>query len=328
MNAETFAEWMRRQGHQVYRTASSYWYEAGPRVLQAFPYHWLIAPDEKEIRELMTGHGIAAVRFSTSLKSPVGKASYHIVLHKPYQLEALKPQTRNGIKRGLSHFTIEQIPFERLATEGWALQLDTLKRQNRLRSMTQAEWEQICRSAEDLPGFEAWAGISNGELAGAVIICRIDDMFNVPYALCHSRFLCDHVNNAVFYSVSCNMLERDGVNGIFYTVQSLDAPANIDEFKIRMGFQPKPVRQRVDFHPLLNPFANNMVHSLTRNLLQRDPSNPMLAKTEGMLRFHVDGNRNLSEQPWPECCERRHYPRIGPQARSRASLQRGSLQTG
>ena len=37
MNSETFAEWLRRQGHRVYRTASSYWYEAGPRVLQAFP---------------------------------------------------------------------------------------------------------------------------------------------------------------------------------------------------------------------------------------------------------------------------------------------------
>jgi hypothetical protein len=322
MNAETFAEWMRRQGHRVYRTASSYWYEAGPRVLQAFPYHWLITPNEKEIRELMMGNGIAAVRYSTPLRFSEGKASYHVVLHKPYQLEALKPQTRNGIKRGLCHFQVEQISFERLATEGWVLQRDTLERQNRLRSMTQAEWEQLCRSAEDLPGFEAWAGISNGELAGAVIICRIDDMFNVPYAMCHRRFLCEHVNNAVFYSVSCNMLEREGVRGIFYTVQSLDAPANVDEFKFRMGFEPKAVRQRVDFHPLLNPFATPITLATIKKLLQRDPSNPILAKAEGMLRFHVEGNHDLPKQPWPECLERRHYPRIGTQARG-TNLQTG-----
>lgn len=320
MNAETFAEWMRRQGHRVYRTASSYWYEAGPRVLQAFPYHWLITPDEKEIRELMLGHGIAAVRYSTPLHFDGGKASYHVVLQKPYQLEALKPQTRNGIKRGLAHFSIEQIPFQRLATEGWILQQDTLERQNRLRSMTQAEWELLCRSAEGLAGFEAWAAISNGELAGAVIICRIDDMFNVPYAMSHSRFLCDHVNNAVFYAASCNMLEREGVNGIFYTVQSLDAPANVDEFKFRMGLKPKAVRQRVDFHNLLNPFATPMTHSWTKNLLQHDPSNPLLAKAEGMLRFHVEGNHALPEQPWPECLERRQCPRTGLQTQSR-SLQ-------
>lgn len=171
-----------------------------------------------------------------------------------------------------------------------------------------------------MPGFEAWSAISNGELAGAIIICRIDDMFNVPYAMSHSRFLCNHVNNAVFYAASCNMLEREGVKGIFYTVQSLDAPANVDEFKFRMGLAPKAVRQHVDFHPLLNPFANETVHNWARNLLQRDMSNPMLAKAEGMLRFHVEGNRELAKQPWPECLERRRCPRTGQEAQSR-SLQ-------
>jgi hypothetical protein len=328
MNAENFAEWLRRQGHQVYRTTSSYWYEAGPRVFQAFPYHWVIRPQEDEIHELMLSHGIAAVRYSAPLNYYGGKASYHVVLQKPYHMDMLKSQTRNGIKRGLAHFSVEQISFERLATEGWVLQQDTLARQDRLRSMTRAEWERICRAADGLPGFEAWAGIENGELAGALIICRIDDVFNVPYALSHSRFLCNHVNNAVFYATTCNMLERAGVNQIFYTVQSLDAPANVDEFKFRMGLKPKAVRQCVDFHPLLKPLANSMTLAWSQRLLKRDPSNPMLAKAEGMLRFHVDGTHALPEQPWPECLERRRYPRLGPQARGTAMQSQSQPQVG
>lgn len=301
MNPEIFSEFLARQGHRIIKTASSYWYDAGPRVLQAFPYHWLITPSEKEMRDLMLGHGVAALRYSTPLDFPDGMVSYHIVLHKPYELEMLKSQTRNGVKRGLDHFKVEQISFERLATEGWVLQQDTLARQDRLRSMTQKEWERLCRSADGLPGFEAWAAISNGELAGAVIICRMDDVFNVPYAMSHSRFLANHVNNVIFFSVSREMLGREGVNGIFFTVQSLDAPANVDEFKFRMGFEPKAVRQRVDFHPLLNPFATPAVNAWTQKMLQRDPSNPRLAKAEGMLRFHVEGKRRIAEQAWPEC---------------------------
>jgi len=301
MNAETFSEWMRRQGHQVFRTASSYWYDAGPHVLQAFPFHWLITPDEKEIRKLMLGHGIAALRYSTPLDFPKGMVSYHVVLHKPYELEMLRSQARNGVKRGLDHFKVEQISFERLATEGWVLQQDTLARQDRLRSMTQREWELLCRSAEGLQGFETWAAISQGELAGAVIICRIDDVFNVPYAMSHSRFLGNHVNNVVFFSISREILRREGVSNIFFTVQSLDAPANVDEFKFRMGFEPKAVRQHVVFHPFLNSFATSIVQSLTRKLLQRDPSNPWLAKAEGMLRFHVEGKRDIAEQTWSDC---------------------------
>lgn len=179
-------------------------------------------------------------------------------------------------------------------------------RQDRLRSMTKQEWERLCRSAEGLPGFETWAAISNNELAGAVIICRIDDVFNVPYAMSHSRFLAGHVNNAVFFTVSCEMLKRDGVNSIFFTVQSLDAPANVDEFKFRMGFEPKAVRQRVDFHPFLNPFANPTLHNLSKKLLQHDPSNPTLAKAEGMLRFHVKGRHRITEQEWPKCLTTEH----------------------
>ena len=115
MNPETFAEWMRRQGHPVFRTHSSYWYSAGPRVLQAFPYHWLIRPGEEEVRELMLEHGIVALRYSTPMDFPGGKVSYHIVLHNPYNMETLKSQARNGVKRGLNACGIEQIPFERLA---------------------------------------------------------------------------------------------------------------------------------------------------------------------------------------------------------------------
>ncbi|MBK9209145.1 MAG: hypothetical protein IPL71_12910 [Anaerolineales bacterium] len=89
-------------------------------------------------------------------------------------------------------------------------------------------------------------------------------------------------------------------------MQSLDAPANVDEFKFRMGFEPRAVRQRVDFHPFLNPFATPTIHTLTRKLLQRDPSNPQLAKAEGMLRFHVEGKRRIVEQAWPECLTTQH----------------------
>jgi hypothetical protein len=303
MNAENFAEWMRRQGHRVYQTKSSYWYEASPHVLQAFPYHWLITPDEKEIHGLMTHHGVVALRYSTPLDCPKGMLSYHVILRPPYELGMLKSQTRNGIKRGLEHFQIEQIPFERLATEGWALQYDTLVRQDRLRSMQQEEWECLCRSAKGLPGFEAWAATSGGELAGAVIICRIDDVFYVPFAMSRSSCLRDHVNNALFYSLSCQLLNRDGIKNIFFTVQSLDAPANVDEFKSRMGLEFKPVRQRVDFHPLASPFANPAVYSWTHRMLKRDPSNPFLAKAEGMLHFYLEGKRSLTEQTWPESVE-------------------------
>jgi hypothetical protein len=75
MNAEIFARWLRRQGHHVVRTPSSYWFDAGPRVFQAFPYHWIIQPSQKELRELMRRQGTVALRYSTPFAAPDGMVS-------------------------------------------------------------------------------------------------------------------------------------------------------------------------------------------------------------------------------------------------------------
>ncbi|HZW04291.1 MAG TPA: hypothetical protein VFF68_10215, partial [Anaerolineaceae bacterium] len=80
MNADTFAEWYHRQGYDITHTKSSYWYNAGPGVLQAFPYHWLIRPEKDEINQLLRSKHQIAVRFSTPLSATEGMVSYHVTL--------------------------------------------------------------------------------------------------------------------------------------------------------------------------------------------------------------------------------------------------------
>lgn len=301
MNAEIFAEWLRRQGHQVARTESSWWYDAGPRVLQAFPYHWLIQPSSDELRELTLGRGNIALRYSTPANAPDGMISYHVILKAPYSIDMLRSQARNGVRRGLEHSCVERISFERLAKEGWLLQQDTLDRQGRGPRMTPAEWERLCLTAEDLPGFEAWAALVNGELAATILCARIDDVCTVPYAQNHRKYLSMHVNNALFYVASRDMLARDGVSEIHYGVHSLDAPESVNEFKFRMGLMAKPVRQRVSIHPLLRPLAQPLVEKILLRWVAHDPSNYHAAKAEGLLRFHLQSRLPLEEQDWPKC---------------------------
>ncbi len=301
MNAEVFAEWMRRQGHRVVRTESSYWYDAGPHVYQAFPFHWLIKPSKQELRKLMTDHSIVAVRYSKPADATEGMVSYHAVLNGPYDLQMLRHQARNGIRNGLKHFHIERISFKRLAEEGWNLQQDTLDRQGRTSGMSQAEWQRICLAADGLSGFEAWGAIANGELAGSLLTGRVDNTWYVPYAQSRREFLNKHVNNALFYTVCCEMLSREGITGMFFCLHSLDAPSSVDEFKWRMGFIAKPVRQQVEFHPWLNPITNQFSHSLVLWLCERFPRSYLLSKAEGMLRFSLEGKKPLYQQEWPEC---------------------------
>jgi hypothetical protein len=301
MNVGTFAEWLRRQGHTVYRTESSYWYDAGPKTLQAFPYHWLIKPSEAELRKLILPNFILSLRYSTPIDASAGKVSYHVELRRPYTLEQLKPQARNGVRKGQANLHLECVPFERLADEGWQLQRDTLERQARLPSMSQETWRRICLSASGLEGFQVWAAIAQGELAGALFTAQIGDVVCVPYALSRTCYLCEHVNNFLFFHASCAILAQEAIDHIFFTVQSLDAPESVDEFKFRMDFAPVLVRQRVVLHPLLAPLATAPGHRLFQRLACRYPNSALLAKTEGMLRFSRMGRRPLAQQDWPNC---------------------------
>jgi hypothetical protein len=301
MNAEIFGEWLRRQGHRVIRTSSSYWYNAGPRVFQAFPYHWVLNPSEQELRKLLLQNNAIALRYSTDLDAPRGKISYHTVCEDSgYNLASLRRQTRQNVRRGLGYGSIERIPMSRLAAEGWKLQQDTMDRQGRGGSMSEAEWQRICRAGNGLPGLEAWGAVVDGELAASLLTVRVDDVCDIPYAQSHRKFLSKYVNNALFFAVTREMLSRPGLKSIFFNVQSLDASESVDEFKFRMNFTAKPVRQCVDFNPLMRPFANGLAYKVVKELLRRFPASYTLGKAEGMLRFHLQGRRPPDEQNLPE----------------------------
>ena len=299
MNAEVFAEWLRRQGHHVVRTESTYWYDQGPRVYQAFPYHWVIQPSEDELTRFLRRHRAIGLRYSSPLGAPAGRLSYHAVYDRPtYLLEQLDRRSRRNVQVGLKNCTVEPITFERLAEEGWLLESDTEDRQRRRSALRREDWMRKCRAAADLPGFEAWGALVDGRLVASMMTCQVDDCCEMLYQQCLREYLPARVCNALCYVVTKTTTERPGIRSLLYGLQSLDAPASVDEFKFRMGYTAKPVRQRVVFHPWLAPFVGRGAHALLRRALARRPQ-PALAKAEGMVRFYLEGKLPLQEQAAP-----------------------------
>ena len=300
MNADNFAEWLRKQGHLVVRTESSYWYDAGPRVMQAFPYYWVIEPSEEEINTLLRRHNLLAARYSTPLHSPMGTVSYHIVYEEPeYTLETLDRRSRQNVRKGLRNCNVEAITFERLAEEGWELEKDTLDRQEREGQFDQESWYKRCMAAKEIPGFEAWGALVGDTLAATLLSFQDDDWCVLIFQQCRREFLNNRVNNALTYEVTRIMTERENINSVFYALHSLDAPPEIDEYKLRMNYIAKPVRQRVVFHPLIRPLMNPVSYRVVNWLQSKRPASHQLAKAEGMIRFYLQGKQPLGKQDWP-----------------------------
>jgi len=295
-----FAEWMRRQGYEVIETQSSFWTIAGTRTFQAIPYFALLTPSKEELHQLLVQHNALALRYSAPVEPGPGALSYHVVYERgSYSLQDLPKKARHDVKKGLSIAKVEPISFSMLAGEGWELRLDTLRRQGRVGAESESWWRKLCQTAEYLQVFEPWGAIADGKLVACLLGYHCDDYYCILYQQSLAEYLRFGVNNALTFVTTAEVLARPEVRRIFYGVQSLDAPASVDEFKFRMGYEPKLVRQRVEFHPYLRPFINKASYSLLKMTDRVLPNNHIISKAEGVFRFYLNGNLPLSEQTIP-----------------------------
>ncbi len=301
MNPEIFAEWLRRQGHRIYKTESSYWFNQGPRALQAFPYHWISSPSQAEINDLLQSSRSITLRYSTPVASPEGKISYQVVFDEDdFSLPLFARKVRHTIDVGLAHCECQPIPLSMMIEQGWLCRMETLRRQGRTGAETKAWWKNMCSTTEGLPGFEMWGAVRNNELLSSILVFNDGETANIIF----QQSLTDHlrfgVNNVLAYSYVNHTLQNKKAAKIFYGLHSLDAPPSVDVFKFRMRFKANPIRQRVAFHPNLSWLVNDLsyrgIHAIRSKITGRNT----IAKAEGMLRFYLEGRKPLEAQNWPE----------------------------
>src|SRR4030067_290519 len=101
MCRETFWEWLRRQGPRVVQSESSRWFDRGPRVYMAFPWHRLIRPSEDELKGLLRRERAVALRFTGPAAPGEETASYDVVLEsEDYDVRSVSRSGRGHIRRG------------------------------------------------------------------------------------------------------------------------------------------------------------------------------------------------------------------------------------
>ncbi|GLH71159.1 hypothetical protein GETHPA_26920 [Geothrix rubra] len=304
MTPEVFAEWLRRLGHRVVRTQSSYWFDQGPRVFQAFPYHWIIQPSEEELREFLLAERAIGLRYSTPLDAEEGSCSYHILYERPdYGLQDVEPSVRSKVRRGLEACQVGPIPLARYAREGWSIERDTLDRQHRHSRRGHGDWARMVEAAADLPGFEVWGAEVEGRLGATLMFARVGDAIDLLYQQSRREYLPLRVNNALLFEATRTLVARPGVHLIHNGLHSLDAPASVDHFKVRLGYTIKPIRQRVVFHPRLAPWFGPATSGALARLAGLYPQSEFIRKAEGLTRFHCNGQLALHRQTFPELLE-------------------------
>jgi hypothetical protein len=258
----------------------------------AFPWHRLIQPSEDELKGLLRRERAVALRFTEPAASSQESASYDVVLEsESYDIRSVAKSGRGQIRKAIERCEVQPISFDRYAQEGWLLEADTRDRQGRASRGGRKAWERMVKAAADLDGFEVWGATVGGRLASAMMVAQVDDCAHILCQQSRREFLPLAVNAAFTFAVTKTLSQRPGVRMIHYGLQGLDAPASIDEFKFRMGYSRRPVRQRVVFHPLVAPLIGSATHAALKRALRFKKSS-ILSKGEGLVRVCLEGKRS------------------------------------
>ena len=277
-----------RLGHKVIRTQSSWWYDVQPGVLLTLPYYKQITPSENEINELLKKENLRALRYPTTLENFGFLSDITINTHKDYDLPHLHQKARNQTKRGLENCQVRPMDFEELAKDGLALNIDTAARQERKSQFCSQEyWERYCRAAGQTDGMHAWGAYYQGQLASFLIAVEAENNW-VEWIVNHSStHLRDkYANNALAFSAGQFFLNEKKFDGICYGLGSLEDTTYLDHFKTRMGWELKPIKQRLVFSKKLKLVVSMAPKFMLKTAKTLFPKSYTVRKSSAMIRLY------------------------------------------
>jgi hypothetical protein len=291
VDALGYANFLRALGHRVVQTTSSYWYDASRFFFLSAPAHRVYDPHEEEIRGVLRRLPCLGLRFAAPIEAR-GKLSYQIVCDNgAYGLEALSANVRSKVRRGLKRCEVGPIPLSVIATAGRRAHYDTLARQGRDGVLTGESWDRFWAAAAATEGFEGWGAWSGRDLAAFLVTVTFEDGVEFLLARSCSDHLGAYPNNALLFCVTEEMLVRRQAPAITFGLESLEPVGPLDQFKFAMGFHPRPIRQRVIFHPLVQVLLRRgVVRAVFRRWTDHRGAGAVFwRKAAGLLRFAEEG---------------------------------------
>lgn len=286
MDAEGLRQFFENVGYRTVSSPSAYWYEAGPRFLLSLPSHRAVSVPDSEINDLFAQQRLAGVRYIADPKDG-GKSSFQIVASDPeYGLEKLSSNSRSRVRRGLKRNEIRRTCGAEVMEHAESAFRETMTRQGRGSESAIATWKRLMAAADQEAGIEIWSAWHEGQLASYLLIMFLDDVCEFYQARSSNELLKHYPNNALIYTAAEEMLTRRGVREITFGIESPEDVAALDTFKYSLGFEKKPIVQRVVFHPAMRTaLAIPGVKTFLDFAAARPGAHVTLRKAAGLARF-------------------------------------------
>jgi hypothetical protein len=313
-----YAAYLKAHGHEVIVEDGGrcIWVGAGRGFLERLPIECQEEPDPEQIRALLRIRGIWVVTWAQPPdEAHPPNAFNYVCAIRDYRIEALPRHARNDVRAGLRNYTVRLCTPDELADKGFAADADTAERHGVGRPTP----EGLRRYAESLRGsplFDIWGAWKGDELVAWNAAAR----FHTHAMGLVGRLRRDakgSPNNAIYYLCTRKYLVEDKLGYVtegLSTIRVGTNALNLHEYKVRMGYEARPVFRAFAVHPLLAPLLKTRAGSwllekaagkssvlqrasgLARLMSGREKAPLAWARPEGRSEEHKEGGPETGSQ--------------------------------
>jgi len=147
-------------------------------------------------------------------------------------------------------------------------------------------WRKYCQAGKDTEGAVAWGAMVDGELGSYVIAIVFDSWVNCLQTNSSTTLLKKRPSNALLYEVTRHYLREMEGYRICYGIGSLEQVSELDRFKIRMGWELKPIKQCLVFSKKMQ-YAFSLAQEPCLKVLNKIfPKSYTVRKTVAMIKLY------------------------------------------
>ncbi|MFL5626077.1 MAG: hypothetical protein ACJ788_10845 [Ktedonobacteraceae bacterium] len=289
LQTKTVAEYaadLAKSGERIFSGASgTFWTRHESRAMMRRPTFYVGLPGSHEVRQVLwrTSAAVASYLLEPDEHQPAN-AWLYVCTDPNYALEKLAPAMRRNVRRGLKELIVAPLTSEQLLSHGSQAFCDTRRRVG-LSDGTLEEFRRFFTFSTSLPEMVFLGAWRENQLAAFLSIVEVEDWVEIG---CFSRdaLLQYRPNDTLMYSALFHYLVERKCRVVSYGLSSIQAESNaagLHRFKLKVGFEARPVHRAFMPHPLLRPFVNRLTLWSVNAALQFRPRDRRLKKAGGML---------------------------------------------
>jgi hypothetical protein len=204
-----------------------------------------------------------------------------------YTLGKLANEVRRHVRRAQGSLRIEPIGWRTLLAHGFSAYNDTRARLG-LSDGSLTHFGERFNAFASYPGHYAVGAWKGETLVAFVTLIVVDDWVAMEGSFSANAALALRPNNGLAHYVLDYFLVKQKCATVTFgasSIQESSQHSGLHDFKVRIGFEAKPVHRAFILRAALRPLANGITLWLIKTALRFRPGNPYLSKAVGVLNY-------------------------------------------